>query len=94
MDFSRKPFASVAALLLLALFTACSPAAEEPAALAQPSRGAHRSAGWELPCQDPHNPACWPWAIQQLDSFHTGTKWMYRMTVSAADYRLYAGGGS
>jgi hypothetical protein len=42
MDFSRKPFASVAALLLLALFTACSPAAEEPAALAQPSRGAHR----------------------------------------------------
>jgi hypothetical protein len=45
MDCAQKPFASVAALRLLALFTACSPAAEEPAALAQPSRGAHRSAG-------------------------------------------------
>jgi hypothetical protein len=69
MDFSRKPFASVAALLLLGLFTACSPAAEEPAALAQPSRGAHRNSlselfrtfgyggpEWELDTNPPFNP--------------------------------------
>jgi hypothetical protein len=52
MDFSQKPFASVAALLLLGLFTACSPATEEPAALAQPSRGAHRGDKHYLSPQD------------------------------------------